>query len=197
MNTLDYIYRYYKLSPADKLPRVLLGIRTRRGLLDLFNSLEFKLGVEVGVWNGRLARFMCYMMRGAHIYGVDPWKEYTQISGLIISQETQDENYKKAVARLANYNHDIIRESSMDAVKQFMDGELDFVYIDANHAYEYVKPDATEWAKKVRPGGIVSGHDFDFPGVEKAVREHTEENGIVPWFILDGDRSPSWFYVKE
>ena len=93
MNTLDYIYRYYKLSPTKDLPRVLLGIVMRRELLSLFNKLDFKTGVEVGVCNGNFARFICTMIRSAHIYGVDPWKSYQTITGRVVPQEKQDENY--------------------------------------------------------------------------------------------------------
>jgi hypothetical protein len=39
-------------------------------------------------------------------------------------------------------------------------GSLDFVYIDGNHRFEQVVADLAAWAPKVRPGGIVAGHDY-------------------------------------
>jgi predicted O-methyltransferase YrrM len=48
----------------------------------------------------------------------------------------------------------------MDAVKDFADGSLDFVYIDGHHGFKYVAEDIWEWHKKVRKGGIVAGHDY-------------------------------------
>ena len=48
----------------------------------------------------------------------------------------------------------------MDAVKDFADGSLDFVYIDGHHGFKYVAEDIWEWHKKVKKGGIVAGHDY-------------------------------------
>ena len=83
----------------------------------------------------------------------------------------------------------------MDAVKDFKDESLDFVYIDANHGYESTKEDIREWSKKVKKGGIVSGHDYvkkNGYGVIEAVGELNED--VTIW---KGDHSPSWSYVKK
>ena len=39
-------------------------------------------------------------------------------------------------------------------------GSLDFVYIDARKGYLKVKEDLLDWAPRVRPGGLLSGHDY-------------------------------------
>ena len=54
------------------------------------------------------------------------------------------------------------------------DGDLDWVFIDANHNYDYVRADIAAWTPKVRPGGIIAGHDYldrDGWGVIRAVDE--------------------------
>jgi predicted O-methyltransferase YrrM len=87
----------------------------------------------------------------------------------------------------------------MDAISDFEDSSLDFVYIDANHTYEAATEDIREWSKKVRPGGIVAGHDYvntEGYGVIQAIHEHIQEKGIKTLFITSKDRSPSWFYIK-
>jgi predicted O-methyltransferase YrrM len=53
--------------------------------------------------------------------------------------------------------------STAEAAKQVEDGSLDFVFIDADHSYEGVKADIEAWDPKVREGGYVIGHDYDFP----------------------------------
>lgn len=56
----------------------------------------------------------------------------------------------------------------------FEDQSLDFIYIDARHEYKYVSKDLEWWLPKLKPGGIIAGHDFeDNPkwGVIKAVTE--------------------------
>lgn len=63
---------------------------------------------------------------------------------------------------------------SMEAVKQIKDSSLDLVFIDADHRYEAVKEDIIAWLPKIRKGGILSGHDYDYPrygGVTIAVDE--------------------------
>jgi hypothetical protein len=101
-----------------------------------------------------------------------------------------------------------MREMSMDAVKKIKDGSLDFVYIDANHGFDYVMEDLIEWSKKVRVGGIVSGDDYyDFrkAGVIEAVDAYTKAHGIKVTFTdpysghikdREGFEQPSYYWVK-
>ena len=63
---------------------------------------------------------------------------------------------------------------SEQAADQVMDESLDFVFIDAQHDYHSVINDIGLWAPKVKPGGLISGHDYNhnkFPGVVEAVHE--------------------------
>jgi hypothetical protein len=70
---------------------------------------------------------------------------------------------------------------SLDAVSRFGDHSLDFVFIDASHEYEDVKADIIAWIPKIKPGGVLAGHDyyiddFDYyPGVKQAVNEEFSE----------------------
>ena len=102
-----------------------------------------------------------------------------------------------------------MRDYSMEAARRFADESLDFVYIDANHDYRHVREDITEWSKKVRKGGIISGHDYlnsldgvDY-GVKKAVDKWVKVNKIRYLFILNKQDknikviSPSWMFVKK
>ncbi|CAK0856203.1 unnamed protein product [Prorocentrum cordatum] len=54
---------------------------------------------------------------------------------------------------------------------QVPERSLDLVFLDARHDYEAVAADVVAWRPKVRPGGILSGHDFSwmFPTVAMAV----------------------------
>jgi hypothetical protein len=51
---------------------------------------------------------------------------------------------------------------------------LSFVFIDASHLYDDVKADIAAWTPKLRPGGLLAGHDYRigmWPGVTQAVDE--------------------------
>lgn len=91
----------------------------------------------------------------------------------------------------------------MDAVQEFDNESLDFVYIDANHEFQAVTNDIAEWSKKVRVGGIVSGHDFTrykrkpVCHVKSVVSGWAYSHHIKPWFVAKGQRGPSWFWVKQ
>ena len=53
-----------------------------------------------------------------------------------------------------------VREMSFNAVSQFQDCSLDFVYVDAVHDYEGALRDIMDWWPKLKPGGILAGHDY-------------------------------------
>jgi hypothetical protein len=50
----------------------------------------------------------------------------------------------------------------MEAVKDFKPNSIDFVYIDGNHLFRHVADDIYEWSIRIRPGGIISGHDYAY-----------------------------------
>jgi hypothetical protein len=54
----------------------------------------------------------------------------------------------------------MIRGTSKKTSEIFHDSSLDFIYIDANHSYDFVKEDLELWYPKVKPGGWVMGHDY-------------------------------------
>jgi len=50
---------------------------------------------------------------------------------------------------------------------------VDFVFIDAGHSYQSCRRDIESWLPRIRPGGILCGHDYctEFPGVVQAADE--------------------------
>jgi predicted O-methyltransferase YrrM len=92
----------------------------------------------------------------------------------------------------------------MEAVKHFAPETLDFVYIDANHDYSHVLEDIEAWAKIVKPGGIVSGHDYGHYkywfmtlGSRRAIDTYVKNHGIKMLFLPNRNYQTSWFFVKE
>ena len=94
----------------------------------------------------------------------------------------------------------VVKSPSFLAASLFPDDYLDWVYIDASHRYEDVREDIAVWHRKVKPGGILSGHDYsNCAGVEKAVREFaasraceaklTDESINSWWFTLPIDKT--------
>lgn len=213
MRTLDYIIKKYNIELTNNLPIEIPNVG-RDNLPGLFYELGFKTGAEIGVASGGYSRKLCQANPQMKLYGIDPWEEYDNYSDY--PAEALNSFYEQVKKTLALYpNYEIIKELSMEAVKRFEDNSLDFVYIDGNHEDPYVTQDITEWSKKVKSGGIVSGHDY-FRGYRRIGRRHsfniieatqkyTKDNNIKPWFVLgrknkiEGeirDNSRSWFWVK-
>lgn len=65
-----------------------------------------------------------------------------------------------------------IKGYSDEAASRFEDNSVDLVFIDADHSEAWVRRDIAAWLPKVKPGGVISGHDYDsknHPGVKIAV----------------------------
>ena len=73
----------------------------------------------------------------------------------------------------------LIIAPSVEAAKRFEAESVDFVYIDANHSYAFVKEDIQAWLPKVKKGGIIGGHDYDWEDkehdMELAVKRAVDE----------------------
>ena len=98
----------------------------------------------------------------------------------------------------------------MDALEDVPDESLDFIYIDANHDFMNFTQDLHYWIKKVKMGGIVSGHDYTyfsykkFNHVKRALIAYARCYRMIPvfaaMFTADGlkrDKFRSWFWVKD
>ena len=124
-------------------------------LLNYWGLLE--VGVEVGVCEGLHAKCILDYWPGI-LHLVDPW------SPLVDYQEEYDHerNLQTTLSHLAAHasRYRIHRTTSLEALRAFEDESLDFVYLDANHAYEAVRSDLEGWWPKVRVGGMLAGDDY-------------------------------------
>lgn len=163
----------------------------RRDLARFFSERGYKVGAEIGVGKGSFTRYLA--RDGLKIYAIDPWLQYEDYQPTRIHyQKRQNAIYESAKKRLARFpNCTIVRKTSMDAVKDFAHGSLDFVYIDGNHGFKYVTEDIFEWSKRVRKGGIVSGHDYAYINskthilhVRYVVDAYTRAFDIQNWWVI-------------
>lgn len=73
---------------------------------------------------------------------------------------------------------------SVDMAKEFQDESLDLIYIDGDHSEAAMRLDLASWIPKVKPGGVISGHDWCLIGtiVNRPVKVYPDQ---------------SWFYDKS
>lgn len=137
---------------------------------------EKAICAEIGVWKGSFSEKILER-KPARLFLIDPWKampEFGKADYGKLSQEEMDEIFNGVRSRFKG-NVEIIRKVSLDAVGDFRNNMLDFVYIDANYSYPFVLADLICWYHKVRKGGIISGDDYGIGGwwkggVRKAVK---------------------------
>jgi len=129
-------------------------------------------GCEVGVRNGFFSRHLMEHNQWLSMWCVDP---YTPYQDVIDYQDEESQAAARANAFLTlecfGARTHWMYTDSVDAARQIPRNWFDFVFIDANHEYKYVKQDIEVWAPCIRHGGLLCGHDWTMAGVNKAVKE--------------------------
>ena len=112
------------------------------------------LGIEIGVCHGWSSA--AFLRRGCRMVLIDPWENYPGAA------ETYDEGaMSAALGRLTGFKGwAVLRMKSADAAPLLADGIFDFVWVDGNHLEEYCRADLHAYWPKVKPGGLLMGHDY-------------------------------------
>lgn len=151
------------------------------------------VGAEVGVWRGDFSEAVLERAKPRLLHLIDPWHFHEdpgfargRFSGKsATNQKKVDQVYDSVRARFASeLGRGVVvihRATSDEALGDLADGSLDWIYIDGNHRYEYVKDELARSLALVRPGGVIAGDDYANPGwwddgVTRAVDE----------FVADG-----------
>ncbi len=172
-------------------------IKRYKWLADIINNEGYESGVEVGCLRGVTTRYILRHCRGLQLlYAVDlwSWDVYEGEEHVKLRQEWHFpaiKNQFDKVAREFPKRLVVLQGISWEMSEKVEDNSLDFVFIDANHSYECVVKDIKAWTPKLRPGGMLCGHDFSerYSGVVGAVTE------LVSDFSLGVDRV--WRCKKE
>ena len=154
-----------------KVPRV---TNTIIGLIKSIGKADLKF-VEIGVHVAKSANLIlqsCGSLISEYV-GIDPYMADGHYSR---TEKAGTGKYINVLIRMREYpQFRLIREKSNFAVQIFPDNHFDFIYIDGNHEYEYVRSDITLYLPKLKTTGILAGHDYSRtskkPGVIKAVHE--------------------------
>ena len=158
------------------------------------------IGAEVGVWEGLNSLKLLEAMPNIVMhYMIDPYEPYedrfyggkrTPFGGLVASQANLNGAKEKAREITEPYKDRrvLVYKSSIVASLEIADKSLDYVFIDAAHDYESARVDILTWLEKIKPGGLISGHNYKdgtYKGVDMAVEEifgQVEADSNVTWF---------------
>jgi hypothetical protein len=141
---------------------------------------------EVGVWRGDFSQIIIDKSQPQKLYLIDPWKDfgsdYFEKKHNKYSQENQNTRFTLVNKRFKDQiEKDIIiilRETSKDAIEKIQHIKFDFIYLDGNHKYEFIKFDLENYFTLLANEGYIVGDDYRLKDVKKAVNEFVENNNI-------------------
>lgn len=173
------------------------------GLIDLLSTMRGDLiGCEIGVAHGfNVVYFLDTLPTLKKIYAIDPFILYDTdgsnqgTPGIFLSQNNANNIKNMFIKNIKPYGTrvEFIHASSTDVFDQILDNSLDYIFIDGEHSYESVTRDLENYSQKVKQGGIVSGHDFSWPGVQNAVFKFIADSGIDLKFC----NNDVWYWIKQ
>lgn len=148
-------------------------------LLEVLDDMKPKRILELGVFQGGTIRAWTYAASDdAFILGVDlPGGRFGGGFNLLMASNIKA--LAKRDQKIELVSLDSHEDSTFEAVKAAI-GEVDFLFIDADHTYEGVKRDFELYSPLVKAGGIIALHD---------IVEHTNYHDVkvhVFWNELKG-----------
>tara|TARA_R110002020_G_scaffold92416_11_gene223788 strand:+ start:401 stop:1054 length:654 start_codon:yes stop_codon:yes gene_type:complete len=145
------------------------------------------VAVEVGCWKGRATfTFLANIPRDQFsLHCVDTFLGSEEHQDSLKGASTRPDFEKNLKEKGLLEEVNIIQKESVKAAQEFADESLDLVFIDAAHDYENVKLDILSWLPKLKPHGLMIGHDYPDPtdpngGFEElfaSVNDHVRDSG--------------------
>jgi Methyltransferase domain len=158
--------------------------------------------VEIGSFCGRSAAGWAKTLPQSIIYTIDNGLDWDDISDLSSRYHNGDLALYRGNNRstlhwvMEHYPNIVSIEDNSTNVTSLCD--LDLVFIDGEHTHEAVKKDLEHWYPRIRPGGILCGHDFykdKYPDLVTVVQEFASKMQLKLNFI-----NPSimwWCFIPQ
>jgi len=180
--TISLCIKMFKIIYPEHFMRPMINFLKEENKKDL-------IGVEIGTASGENAKRILKTLSIKKLYLIEPWLTYEELG------EIKDCNKSKQKCKkvLKKWNSKIVyvKKLSENAVNDIPDN-VNFIYVDGNHKYAFVKKDIELYYPKVKPGGVIGGDDFcgNFVGVVRAVLEFVDKHNlelhsrINDWWIV-------------
>lgn len=151
-----------RFAAEQKLPKVFLDpehvndcrlIPSRSDLLAMVpkGSVIAELGVNAGDFSSEILK----LCEPKQLHLIDIWGSERYHDGLF---DGVKDRFKE---QIENGTVVIHRMLSVEAASLFTDGFFDFVYIDTAHDYLTTRDELKAYASKMKPDGILAGHDYN------------------------------------
>jgi predicted O-methyltransferase YrrM len=148
-------------AQSARIPKVELEARHIANLRIVTDRKAFleqlpKGGVvaEAGVDHGDFSAMILAITQPQRLHLIDMWSSKRYHGGL---QDIVRDKFKKQIA--SGQVH-IDLGLSTDVLQRYPDATFDWVYIDTDHGYVVTAAELELCRLKVKPGGIIAGHDY-------------------------------------
>ena len=157
------------------------------------NNKHNLTGVEIGVKYGHNAKRILNNLHIEKLFLIDPYEHLVE-RGIFWKNEYND-YFNEAKNNLSQFEEKIqfIKKRSEDACDD-VPNNLDFVYIDGNHSYKYVKKDIELYYPKVKDDGMIGGHDIWSLNVFIAILGFVLKKRLLLNLYL---KDPDWWIIKN
>lgn len=163
------------------------------------------LGAEIGVWTGKTSRRLLASLPMLTLIMVDRWTpppegdSYHEGSTMMAKVDAKgyQDTYREAMVKIMPWKARarVMVMSSVDAASEVKNGTLDFVFFDGDHSYAGVTADLQAWTPKVKPGGLLCGHDWENHNTTQEVRRAVVDFlGIDRAMEVELGYNNTWFY---
>lgn len=153
---------------------------------------EGDIVAELGVDWGSFSNFILENTKCGKLYSIDRW------AGDRGHDDQQEADARKLLGKYGDRS-EVIKATFEEALSRFADGSLDLIYIDGYaHTGQEDGKTLCDWWKKVKRGGIMSGHDYSdkWPKTKQAVNAFASRNNLNLQVTADGREYESWWFVK-
>lgn len=199
--TKSFREKLFKNYPTANFENIhlqhLVSLRDREELLKKLPKQS--VVAEIGVNEGDFSDKILSICQPKILVLIDVWASKRYHGGL----------FDKVKSRFANQIErkqiEIIRDLSFGAIAQCPDQYFDWVYLDTDHTYNTTRRELELLRPKMKPGGIIAGHDYIMGnwnagyryGVVEAVREFClKHNWEMIFLTHELDDHPS-FAIRE
>lgn len=157
-----HYFRLMRAETEDSIPKVPLkpgNIQHLTTLIDrealIENMPKNKVVAEIGVDQGEFSELILKTSTPQKLHLIDSWAEHSRYH---IGLKSVVENKFKGEIDQGLVNLDI--GISTAVLSGFPDAYFDWVYLDTDHSYQTTKAELAILKLKVKPGGIIAGHDY-------------------------------------
>lgn len=146
---------------------------------------------EIGVWKGEFSQLIIKKNNPTKLYLIDPWKDfgdnYFDKKHIKYRQENQDQRFKlvneKLKSNILKNQVEVLKMTSEEALSKLKDIKFDFIYVDGNHQYKFVKYDIENYFELLNESGYLVGDDYRIDSVKKAVHDFIQNNKIKNFYV--------------